>query len=273
MVYETIPVTIKGEETNARLYTYFWSNSKELYDGRKRPCVLICPGGGYAMTSDREAEGLAVRFMEMGYHAAVLRYSTVPDDVFPDAFIQAAACMKMLRERAEEWFIDPDRILIQGSSAGGHLAAMVSTYWHIPELANILDTTSEMIRPNGQILSYPVITAGTFRNEGSFKNLLGAQAEESLEEACSLELNVSEYTPKTFIWHTYEDQSVPVQNSLLYVNALVKAGVPVEFHLFPKGEHGLGTATELSLSSDGRGVEAQCGQWMDLAKEWIDHNI
>ena len=181
--------------------------------------------------------------------------------------------MKMLRERAEEWFIDPDRILIQGSSAGGHLAAMVSTYWHIPELANILDTTSEMIRPNGQILSYPVITAGTFRNEGSFKNLLGTQAEESLEEACSLELNVSEYTPKTFIWHTYEDQSVPVQNSLLYVNALVKAGVPVEFHLFPKGEHGLGTATELSLSSDGRGVEAQCGQWMDLAKAWIDHNI
>ena len=130
-----------------------------------------------------------------------------------------------------------------------------------------------MIRPNGQILSYPVITAGTFRNEGSFKNLLGAQAEESLEEACSMELNVSEYTPKTFIWHTYEDQSVPVQNSLLYVNALVKAGVPVEFHLFPKGEHGLGTATELSLSSDGRGVEAQCGQWMDLAKAWIDHNI
>ena len=79
MVYETIPVTIRGEETNARLYTYFWSNSKELYDGRRRPCVLICPGGAYAMTSDREAEGLAVRFLEMGYHATVLRYSTAPD--------------------------------------------------------------------------------------------------------------------------------------------------------------------------------------------------
>lgn len=273
MVYETIPVKIRGEETNARLYTYFWSNSKELYDGRKRPCILICPGGAYAMTSDREAEGLAVRFMEMGYHAAVLRYSTVPEDVFPDAFLQASACMKMLREHAEEWFIDPDRILIQGSSAGGHLAAMVSTYWNSPELAKILDTTPEMIRPDGQILSYPVITAGTFRNEGSFKNLLGTQPETSLEDACSLELNVSENTPKTFVWHTYEDRSVPVQNSLLYVNALVKAGVPVEFHLFPKGEHGLGTATELSLSEDGRGVQVQCGKWMDLAKAWIDNNI
>ncbi len=132
--------------------------------------------------------------------------------------------MKMLRECADKWFIDPERILIQGSSAGGHLAAMVSTYWHSTELAKILGATPEMIRPNGQILSYPVITAGTFRNESSFKNLLGSQAEESLEEACSLELNVSEYTPKTFIWHTYEDSSVPVQNSLLYVNALVKAG-------------------------------------------------
>ena len=115
-------------------------------------------------------------------------------------------------------------------------------------------------------MSYPVITAGTFRNEGSFKNLLGAQAEESLEEACSLELNVSEYTPKTFIWHTYEDQSVPVQNSLLYVNALVKAGVPVEFHLFPKGEHGLGTATELSLPVTEEAMEARVRPWMDLAK-------
>ena len=130
------------------------------------------------MTSDREGEGLAVRFMEMGYHAAILRYSTVPEAVFPDAFLQAAACMKMLRECADKWFIDSERILIQGSSAGGHLAAMVSTYWHSPELAKILGATPEMIRPNGQILSYPVITAGTFRNESSFKNLLGSQAEE-----------------------------------------------------------------------------------------------
>ena len=134
MVHEIIPVMIGEEETNARLYTYFWSNSKELYDGRRRPCVLICPGGGYAMTSDREGEGLAVRFMEMGYHAAILRYSTVPEAVFPDAFLQAAACMKMLRECADKWFIDSERILIQGSSAGRHLAAMVSTYWHSPEL-------------------------------------------------------------------------------------------------------------------------------------------
>ena len=107
MVHEIILVMIGEEETNARLYTYFWSNSKELYDGRRRPCVLICPGGGYAMTSDREGEGLAVRFMEMGYHAAILRYSTVPEAVFPDAFLQAAACMKMLRECADKWFIDP----------------------------------------------------------------------------------------------------------------------------------------------------------------------
>ena len=174
--------------------------------------MLICPGGAYAMTSDREAEGLAVRFLEMGYHAAVLRYSTAPDAVFPDAFLQAAECMKLLKEHADEWFIDPDRILIQGSSAGGHLAAMVSTYWHVPELARILDTTPEMIRPAGQILSYPVITAALSEMRVPLKIFLETRRMRAWRKHASLELNVSEYTPKTFIWHTYEDQSVPVQN-------------------------------------------------------------
>nr|WP_317283495.1 alpha/beta hydrolase [uncultured Sellimonas sp.] len=270
MIHEMIPVTIKGKDTGAKLYTYFWSNSKELYDGRKRPCILICPGGGYEMTSDREAEGVAIRFMEMGYHAAVLRYSTTPDDVFPDAFLEAAACMKMLREHAKEWYIDSKKIVIQGSSAGGHLAAMVSTYWNNKKLAEILETTTEMLRPNGQILSYPVITTGKYRHEGSFKNLLGNFFED-YKGVCSVEENVSQYTPKTFIWHTFEDAAVPVENSLMYVKALVKANIQVEFHLFPYGVHGLGTATPLSLSSDGRGVQKQCAIWMDLAKEWIEN--
>lgn len=269
MIHEIIPVNINGKDTDAQLYTYFWSNSKELYDGRLRPCVLICPGGGYGMTSDREAEGMAVKFMEMGYHAAVLRYTVAPEEVFPDAFLEAAACIRLLRKNAKTWYIDPEKIIIQGSSAGGHLAAMVGTYWNNKKLAEILGTDTETLRPNGQILSYPVITAGEFCHKETFENLLGDLWEE-YKGTCSPDENVSENTPKTFIWHTFSDQSVPVQNSLLYVEALVKAGIPVEFHLFPEGEHGLGTATKLSLSADGRGVQSQCGKWMELVKGWIE---
>ena len=269
MIHKEIPVTINGKETDARLYTYFWSNSEELYDGRKRPCVLICPGGAYRMTSDREAEGVAVKFMDMGCHAAVLRYTTAPSEVFPDAFLEVAACVKMLRENAEKWYIDTEKILIQGSSAGGHLAAMYGTYWNNEKLAEILDTTVEKLRPNGQILSYPVITTGKFRHKDTFRNLLGDLWDE-FKGTCSLEWNVSENTPNTFIWHTFTDATVPVENSLMYVQALVKADIPVEFHLFPEGEHGLGTATQLSLGEDGRGVQRQCARWMPLVKAWID---
>lgn len=269
MVHEMIPVTIKGVKTDAVLYTYFWSNSKEIYDGRTRPCVLICPGGAYRMTSDREAEALAIRFMAMGCHAAVLRYTTAPNEVFPDAFLEVASCVKLLRDNAGRWFIDPDKIIIQGSSAGGHLAAMYGTYWNSTVLAEMMDSDVKRLRPNGQILSYPVITTGKFRHQESFRNLLGDRWEE-YKMACSLEWNVSKYTPKTFIWHTFTDQSVPVENSLMYVQALVKAGISVEFHIFPEGEHGLGTATPLSIGSDGSGVQKQCAQWMSLAKEWID---
>ena len=137
MIYEKIEIQLKNSEFKANLFTYFLDNSPEIDPERKRPVVLICPGGGYAMTSDREAEALAVKFMAMGYHAAILRYSVAPAR-FPEALLQLATAVAMLRENAEKWHIDTDKIVVQGSSAGGHLAASLGVFWNKPFVAEAL---------------------------------------------------------------------------------------------------------------------------------------
>ena len=147
MIHEKIEIHLKDSEFTANLFTYFLDNSPEIDPERKRPVVLICPGGGYAMTSDREAEALAVKFMAMGYHAAILRYSVAPAR-FPEALLQLATAVAMLRENAEKWHIDTDKIVVQGSSAGGHLAASLGVFWNKPFVAEALEMDAEKFRPN-----------------------------------------------------------------------------------------------------------------------------
>ncbi len=168
MIHEKIEIQLKDSEFKANLFTYFLDNSPEIDPERKRPVVLICPGGGYQMTSDREAEALAVRFMAMGYHAAILRYSVAPAR-FPEALLQLATAVAMLRENAEKWHIDTEKIVVQGSSAGGHLAASLGVFWNKPFVAEALGMDSEKFRPNGLMLSYPVITSGEKAHKGSLK--------------------------------------------------------------------------------------------------------
>ena len=217
MIHEKIEIQLKDSEFKANLFTYFLDNSPEIEPERKRSVVLICPGGGYQMTSDREAEALAVRFMAMGYHAAILRYSVAPAR-FPEALLQLATAVAMLRENAEKWHIDTEKIVVQGSSAGGHLAASLGVFWNKPFVAEALGMDSEKFRPNGLMLSYPVITSGEKAHKGSFESVLGEDyADEEKRRFLSLEYNVTKDTPSTFLWHTAPDDTVPVENSLLFL--------------------------------------------------------
>lgn len=271
MIHQEIPVVLEKIRTEAKLYTYFWENSKELYDGRRRPVVIICPGGAYRMTSDREAESLAIKFMEMGCHAAVLRYSVAPQKLWPKVFLELGWCVKTLRERADEWYIEPDKIIVQGSSAGGHLAAGYSSFWKEEWMKSSLHVSdAELLRPNGQILSYPVISSGEYGHRESFCNLCGEKYD-VLKEKVSLEKQVSDAVPPTFIWHTFEDTTVPAENAMLYARALREHGIVTEFHLFPRGGHGLGSADGLGLSEDGRGFQKECAVWMKLVRPWIEN--
>lgn len=263
---------MQGERSEgAYMLTYFWEESRELYPGQKRPVILICPGGAYRMTSDREAEAIAIRFMSMGYHTAVLRYSVSPAR-YPVALHQLAKAVSILRERSEEWFIRPEQIVVMGFSAGGHLAASLGMFWNQGEITNALELAPEQIRPNGMILCYPVITSGAFGHEESFRNLLGERYEE-LREQMSLEKQVSKDTPKTFIWHTFEDTVVVPENSLFFVQAMKKAGIPVEYHLFPEGNHGIGLGNELTANENGRGIVPGCEVWSSLAERWLNREF
>ena len=172
MIYKKIEISITGYKQTADLYTYFLDNSIEMHINRKRPVVVICPGGGYSMTSDREAEPIAMQYLAKGYHAVILRYSVEPAR-YPLALLQLAKTVAFLRKHAEEFHINTDKIILQGFSAGGHLAASLGVFWKKSFIAETLGVTSEMVKPNGMILSYPVITSGEFAHTGSFECLLG----------------------------------------------------------------------------------------------------
>lgn len=262
---------VKTGEYEAKLQVMLWENSKELHTDRPRPMVLICPGGGYVMTSDREADAIAFQFVAMGCHAAVLRYSTAPAK-YPTALLQAAGAVKILREHAKEWLIDREKVLITGFSAGGHLACSLGMFWNREVISSYYQCSSEMFRVNGMILGYPVITSGEFAHRGSFEALLGEQCEEKKEEM-SLENQVSRDTPPAFIWHTQEDDCVPVENSLFLFQALQRQGIPAEYHVFQKGGHGLGLANELTMGNEGYGVQKECQIWILLVKNWLESNF
>lgn len=252
----------------ARLCSYILDASDALYV-RERPLILLCPGGGYEHTSDREAEPLAMRFLAMGYHVSILRYSCAPA-VYPAALLELATAVRLIREMAGEWHVMGDQIYVQGCSAGGHLACCLGAFWHEPWLAERVGAASSgELRPAGMILCYPVITSGEFAHRGSIENLLGGPGDEKMLERVSLEKQVTGMMPPAFIWHTYSDESVPVENSLLLVGAMRKSGVQAEFHMYPVGAHGLSACDEQTARPDGFGVQKECQSWLPLAREWL----
>lgn len=278
MIYQTIPMQMQGSQADARLITYLQDHSEEIGIS-KRPLILICPGGGYGFTSEREWEPLALQFLAMGCHAAVLKYSCAPAR-YPVALTELAAAVKTVREHAEEWHVDPKAVLVLGCSAGGHLAASLGVLWKeafLAEAVGIAAAEQEKLRPDGMILCYPVITGGEYAHRGSFECLLGEKEgsrerfedPESMLRKLSLETRVTQDTPPVFIWHTFTDGAVPVENSLLFVSALRRAGVSAEFHMYQEGGHGLSLANHLTAHRDGSGVQEECSSWISLVRTWL----
>ena len=171
MIYKEIPLAPRGAKTAGTLTTYFLDNDPSMDASRKRPVVIVCPGGGYRIVSAREAEPVAMRFVAAGCHAAVLRYAVAPEAKWPDASLQLAAAILHVREHAQEYHIDPAKVVVAGFSAGGHLAAAAGTLWNDPALYEALGADPRAIRPDAMILGYPVITSGLYTHGGSFANL------------------------------------------------------------------------------------------------------
>ncbi|PXV85297.1 acetyl esterase/lipase [Lachnotalea glycerini] len=264
MINDTIEIEDNGFK--AKLTTYIVDNT--IDPEKTRPLVLVCPGGGYIGTASKEGEPIALKMNSFGLHACVLNYSCAPAQ-FPTSLNQLAKSVKLVRESAKKWHVDPEKIVVLGFSAGGHLAASLGTFWNKDFVLRELKVNQEEIKPNALVLSYPVITSGEFAHQDSFKNLLGDRVKDcNWRELLSLEKQVDETMPKSFVWHTFEDQAVPVENSLLLVNAMRKAKVAFSFHVFEKGHHGLALGTMETGE-----VVTEIQPWIRLAAEWILKNI
>ena len=270
MIHEIIKMDCPGSLDYARFEVFVQEPAQELAV-KKRPMIVICPGGAYAYTSPREAEPVAYKLMAEGYNVGILYYSCAPAK-YPVALTEAASCFRMIRKNASKWRVDKNAVLIMGFSAGGHLAASYACYWNDPKIAEIigLKGSSEVLRPNGQILCYPVISSGKYAHTGSIDNLCGDN--KTLRRKMSLEKAVNHDTPPAFIWHTYLDNTVPVDNSLLYLSALREKNIPAEFHIYSQGWHGLSLANELSLSRYGNEDYPSVSTWIGLCTTWLKTN-
>lgn len=227
----------RPEGASAELRCYIQRTSDQIAHGRQRPAVLILPGGGYGHVSEREAEPVALRFAARGWCAFVLMYSVAPHR-FPTQLRQAAMAMRYIRENAREMTVAEDMVAAMGFSAGGHLCGTLGMMYDCPEVADI--GTAEQLRPDALGLCYPVAVSHGNTHEGSFINLCGE--DEALWQRLSLDNLVRPDMPPVFLWHTRDDGTVPVRNSLILARRLEEAGIDFTMHIYRSGKHGLSTA-------------------------------
>ena len=220
---------------------YLHDISPELPNGDARPGVLIFPGGGYLMCSDREAEPVALAFMAEGYQAFVLRYSVGQDMPFDESFDDAKRALHYLKENSAGLQLLPDQIAVAGFSAGGHLAASLGVLGEE--------------KPSAMILGYPVI-------HPKFNQLLG-------KSTPPIAGAVNKSTPPAYIFTTCTDETVPVENSLDLASALDRAGVPFELHIFPSGQHGLSLAKPYTSGGKRIMVEPRVQEWITECCQWL----
>jgi len=269
MIHETVQILVPGAEKAAELITYAPDNFPELGPDRRRPALIICPGGGYSFLSDREGEPVALRFAGLGYAAFVLRYHVAPQGRWPIPQRQLLAAIDYVRTSCDRYHVDPCAVIPMGFSAGGHLAACAGLLWNRQEVYRPLKKKSSAFRPDGVILGYPVISSGPLAHRESIENLLGERYEE-LAGLVSLEKRVTRKAPAFFIWHTADDTTVPMENSILLEKALRAKGLDAELHIYPHGVHGQSLADHTVFTPDQAWkMSVPCAGWVQCCDAWL----
>ncbi len=270
MIHNTFVLDERYPDATLTTYIHEYCHGERI-----RPAVIVCPGGGYHNLSPNEADPMAIYYANAGMNTFLLRYSIGERASEFRPLIEAALAIRHVREHAEEYCIDPNKIVICGFSAGGHLAASAGILWNHPAVRDALGITDGsplegINRPDGMILSYPVITSSEFRHVNSFRYLCGKQDPSDEERLVfSLDHHVDNTTPPTFIWHTFTDQVVPIESAVFLINALNKHKVPFEAHIFPEGPHGLATSFE-DINKRKNDYTSHVGNWARLSVEWIE---
>jgi acetyl esterase/lipase len=244
--------------TDPVLIPYFPDKSKA-----NGTAVVICPGGSYSqLAMDIEGDEVAKKFNEIGITAFILKYRLPSDAIMVDKSIgplqDAQRSVQLIRQRAAEWNINPAKVGIIGFSAGGHLAATAGTHF---DQAVIDNQANINLRPDFMMLLYPVISMGEYAHKGSMRNLLGDNPGKELVALYSNQLQVKPNTPVTFIVQAEDDNGVPVQNSLMFYNALLNNKIKAQLIIYPNGGHGFGLNNKTTKD-----------YWFNSATNWLDAN-
>lgn len=300
------------ENSPAVLTAYLHALSPEMPHRARRPAMLVLPGGGYVFCSDREAEPIALEWFCRGYNAFILHYTVITEDcpapLYQRPLQDAAAAVALLRQHADDWQLDADKIAVIGFSAGGHLAAALGVHWRnfvsprdfvspkdfvsqrdfvspqdavSPQDPALLkdpaapqgvvpDALAYSPRPNALVLGYPVISTRAESGPGSIyaaEKLAAGQPDWQRYFAC--EKNVGPDTPPAFLFATFPDATVSIQHSLCFVQALHAAGVPCEFHLYDRGDHGYALANE-ETAAPTLPADSHIASWRALAARWLN---
>lgn len=276
------------------LQTYIMDPQTSFHVYKKRPAMIICPGGAYLIHATKEGEPIALTFLEKGYNCFVLRYTVGTDREHPETGfnetarypLQALQLMEAIltvRRHAEEWYIDADRVFVAGFSAGAHVCATVGTRWNDPALLDRLPFAAEpaQVRPTAMVLGYPMLALNppAFQQKASElqrqqtalvnRVVTGTETPTAAQcDAADLTLRVTTDTVPTFLWHSIDDPVVDCNASMRFIQAMLGCGCNCEFHLYNHGEHGKGLAGPLSAQSAADTDEA-LHLWVALAEQFL----
>ena len=269
MIIKRIPLDGENEKVYLDVYV------ADKVSGFTRKAILVIPGGGYGgVCSEREGEPIGMAFMPHGFNAFVLHYSVARTKTYPAQLIEASLAMKHIKDNAEEYGIDPDKVFVTGFSAGGHLACSLGTQWHLKEIYDAVDMPYGYNKPCGMILGYPVITAFPENGShcGSFDNLWGTdEPTREMLEKTSLECHVDDKTCPAFILHTSNDAVVPVNNALVLCQALARAGQKFELHIFPDAPHGVALGNKITMVGEPKFDNPNIARWIEMAAVWAEN--
>ena len=265
MIYKRFYLDVMGRELELDAY---------LEDGAKnKDSVLIFPGGGYQhLSKDREGVAIANAYYKRGLNAFVLHYSVGSDYKYPDHLTDASFAITYIKAHRVELGINPERIFTVGFSAGGHLSGSMAILHKEPEVLSSLGIEKGDNKPCGSILAYPVVSANVDTHRGSFSALAGKpyeQLDEADRKRLSLEDNVDLDSAPVFIWHTSEDDAVPVIGSLKLAEAYYAIGRAFTLHIYPYGVHGIALANEETSDGTDKWIEPLAEPWVDESVRWI----
>lgn len=295
---QTEIINLWENNDEVKLYAYILNNSSQFQTNIKKPAIIVCAGGGYGYTSDREAEPVALAYAAHGYHTFVLRYSVAERALFPQPFLDLGKAIETVRKNADRWFLDENKISLAGFSAGGHLVSTMGSIWDSKLFKDNRNIDETLIKPNAIIAGYPPIDLYQMdrdsiildenkplyyaRCAADLSNPEINKAEVMYMTAFGKQLPTKEETdiynaavqmsdknmPPTFLWCTTEDKLVNTRQTMLLVEALGRNNVPYEVHIFKSGPHGLSLATEQTSNFNYQTVP-HVAKWFDLSVEWL----